>query len=223
MQDHFGGFFAEFYDILHAGLGDVEAYIPMRARWCSSAGRPDRRITLPQYYAFPSSTAALCRPDEHKMLTRTEKRREETMPTADMPKALQLPNTFAERLANALGQRVVVYLKCVHAPSIIGGPGYCPPYPPGMAPGEESAWGGPPLTPGVPPGGGHVGPIPVPLGRECEPERPEMPMMGTAFVVGTLGFVGADYLIIRVPDGTMCRDILIPYNAIGMVLFPTML
>jgi len=27
LQDHFSGFFAEFYDILHAGLGDVEAYV----------------------------------------------------------------------------------------------------------------------------------------------------------------------------------------------------
>lgn len=33
MQDHFSGFFAEFYDILHAGLSDVEAYVQFARKY----------------------------------------------------------------------------------------------------------------------------------------------------------------------------------------------
>lgn len=33
-QGEFGGFFAEFYDILHAGLGDVGAYVRYASRYC---------------------------------------------------------------------------------------------------------------------------------------------------------------------------------------------
>ena len=72
------------------------------------------------------------------------------------------------------------------------------------------------MTPGIPPGGGHVTPIPMALG--CEPGRPPMPMMGTAVVSGTLAFAGVDYLVIRIPAGAVCRDILIPYDAVGMII-----
>ena len=34
-EGEFGGFFAEFYDILHAGLGDVEAYIGYASKYCA--------------------------------------------------------------------------------------------------------------------------------------------------------------------------------------------
>jgi SAM-dependent methyltransferase len=37
-QGEFSGFFAEFYDILHAGLGDVEAYIRYASGYCSQQG-----------------------------------------------------------------------------------------------------------------------------------------------------------------------------------------
>ena len=150
------------------------------------------------------------------------------MPTIDTPVALQLPGTLAERLTMAVGQMVAVYLMNVHAPSIIGGPCPCPPYPPAPpaptppappavpSPGEGSAWGGPPLTPGIPPGGGHV--TPIPLAWECEPGKPPTPMMGTAVVSGTLAFAGADYLVIRIPAGAACKDILVPYNAVGVIV-----
>jgi hypothetical protein len=42
--------------------------------------------------------------------------------------------------------------------------------------------------------------------------------MGTAVVSGTLAFAGADYLVVRVPVAATCHDIIIPYNAVGMVL-----
>lgn len=148
------------------------------------------------------------------------------MPNADRPEALQLPGMMMERLTAAVGQTVVVYVKHVHAPPIVGAPGVCPPYVPtppgpgGPTPGAGggSAWGGPPLTPGVPPGGGHVGPIP--MAWECDPCR--RPMMGTAVVSGTLGFAGVDYLVIRIPVDSTCADILIPYSAVGMIVLPCM-
>jgi hypothetical protein len=37
-------------------------------------------------------------------------------------------------------------------------------------------------------------------------------------VSGTLAFAGADYLAIRVPAGGVCRDVVIPYNAVGMIV-----
>lgn len=151
------------------------------------------------------------------------------MPNKDAPVALQLPGTLMERLTMALGQMVEVYLMHVHAPSIIGAPCPCPPYepapippapapaaPPSATPSGGSAWGGPPLTPGVPPGGGHV--TPIPLTSVCGPGAGPAPCMGTAVVSGTLGFAGIDYLVIRIPAGTECRDILIPYNAVGMIV-----
>lgn len=39
-QGEFGGFFAEFYDILHAGLSDVEAYVRYASKYCAP---PDPR------------------------------------------------------------------------------------------------------------------------------------------------------------------------------------
>lgn len=149
------------------------------------------------------------------------------MPANDKPEALQVPRTLMDRLAADVGNRVVVYLMHVHAESIIGGPGPCPPYPPAPPPQAPvpggGAWGGPPLTPGVPPGGGHLGPIPlVPLAWECEPGKYPEPMMETAMVSGTLAFVGPDFIVIRVPDCMTCKDIIIPYNAIGLILSGTM-
>ena len=150
------------------------------------------------------------------------------MPDTDKPKALHLPRgTLMDRLNLLLGQMVVVYLMSVHAPSIIA-TGPCPPYgpEPGLPTGGQGAggaWAGPPLTPGIPPGGGHLGPIPIPFGYwDCEPEKPA-PERGTAVVSGTLAFAGTDYLIIRVPHGNVCIDILIPYTAIGMIVVPPMM
>lgn len=147
------------------------------------------------------------------------------MPTTDKPVALQLPGTLRERLTMAVGQMVVVYLRCVWAHPIIGGPEPCPPYGPAPpaptppiipSPGAGGAWAGPPLTPGIPPGGGHL--VPIPMAWGCEPGKPPMPMMGTAVVSGTLAFAGVDYLAIRIRAGMACRDILIPYNAVGMIV-----
>jgi hypothetical protein len=44
-------------------------------------------------------------------------------------------------------------------------------------------------------------------------------MMGTTVLNGVLAFAGADYIDLHVPlAGVECREVLIPYNAIGMVL-----
>jgi hypothetical protein len=43
-------------------------------------------------------------------------------------------------------------------------------------------------------------------------------MMGTAVVSGTLAFAGADYLVVRIPAGAVCKDILVPYNAVGVIV-----
>lgn len=153
------------------------------------------------------------------------------MPNTEKPKALQLPGTLIERLSLALGQTVTVYLMNVHAAPIVGA-GPCPPYeplpPPPTPPptpelpspgtGTGPGFAGPPLTPGIPPGGGHVGPLP-PLSWECPPGKPPAHPMGTATVTGTLAFAGLDYLVIRIPVNQICTDILIPYNAIGMIVF----
>jgi hypothetical protein len=45
---------------------------------------------------------------------------------------------------------------------------------------------------------------------------------GTATVTGTLGFAGLDYLVIRILVDHICTDILIPYNAIGMIVLHPM-
>ena len=58
------------------------------------------------------------------------------------------------------------------------------------------------------------------LGLRGEKPAPER---GTAVVSGTLAFAGTDYLIIRVPHGNVCIDILIPYTAIGMIVVPPMM
>lgn len=153
------------------------------------------------------------------------------MPINEKPKALQLPGTLMERLSMALGQTVTVYLMNVHAASIVAS-GPCPPYeplPPGPTPpptpglpspgtGTGPGFAGPPLTPGIPPGGGHVGPLP-PLSWDCPPGKPPARPMGTTTVTGTLAFVGLDYLVIRVPVNHVCTDILIPYTAVGMIVF----
>lgn len=68
--------------------------------------------------------------------------------------------------------------------------------------------------PGAPGPTGNVGPII--LGWGCEPGHG--PATGTAVVSGTLAFAGADYLAIRVPAGGVCRDVVIPYNAVGMIV-----
>lgn len=148
------------------------------------------------------------------------------MPT-DMPVALQVPATFANRLALSVGQQAVVYVMHVKAPSIQAAPGCppCPPYPapptaptapPAASPGTGTNYQGPPLTPGSPTGGGHVTPMAAWI---CPPGAP--PMMTTATVSGTLAFAGTDYLVIRVPaTGGACTDVLIPYNAVGMIVLP---
>jgi hypothetical protein len=152
------------------------------------------------------------------------------MPNADKPKALQLPSSLMERLSLALGQWVTVYLMHVRSAPIVGS-GPCPPYeplppgpPPPPTPGQPSpgvgtgpGFAGPPLTPGIPPGGGHVGPLP-PLAWECPPGKAPAPHVGTGTVTGTLAFAGVDYLVIRIPVNQTCADILIPYNAIGMIV-----
>ncbi len=142
---------------------------------------------------------------------------------------------LAGALVPLVGQPVVVYLKEVMAEPIIGAfvpsefpPAQpCPPYPmPAPAPpvaGGPSVTGGIPIAPGSPTGTPLLGPITgSPTGSTalwggCEPAPAPMPME-TAVVAGTLGFVGADYLILRVRVNAMCRDILIPFTAIGMLV-----
>jgi SAM-dependent methyltransferase len=41
-QGEFSGFFAEFYDILHAGLGDVEAYVRYASRYFAQHGTSEK-------------------------------------------------------------------------------------------------------------------------------------------------------------------------------------
>lgn len=138
---------------------------------------------------------------------------------------LQLPEDFGGRLTAFLGQFVSVYLMNVHAPSIISEPRLCPPYPtpptpptppPPVtpSPGQGGAFGGPPLTPGIPPGGGHV--TPIPMAAWCGPPQPEM--KGTTIVIGTLAFVGTDYIVVRIALKDACQDVLIPFTAIGKVV-----
>jgi hypothetical protein len=43
-------------------------------------------------------------------------------------------------------------------------------------------------------------------------------MMGTAVVRGILVAAGPDFLAVRVGQNAACRDILIPYNAVGMII-----
>ncbi len=132
--------------------------------------------------------------------------------------ALQLPGTLMERLQQLIGQPVLVYLSGVHVHLMGGLPhsapgGYsevsvlswpCPrpgrPCPPGPGPGPGPCPPWPPLPPPEP------GPCPGPA------------MMGTAVVAGTLAFAGADYLALNAPLEGACREVLIPYTAVGMIV-----
>lgn len=126
---------------------------------------------------------------------------------ADKPEAMQLPRTLMERLGIAVGNPAVVYLRGVHAQFWPGVPPLPPWSPaPGMsgspAPGAPGTW----CPPGPP------GPVPGPGG-------PGGAMMGTTVLNGILVFAGADYLALHVPlTGVSFREVLIPYNAIGMIL-----
>lgn len=81
-------------------------------------------------------------------------------------------------------------------------------------PGAGTITGGTPIIPGAPGPTGEVGPIVMSLRGEPE----SYSAAGTAVVSGTLAFAGADYLVVRVPVGAACRDLVIPYNAVGMIL-----
>ncbi|MGE5579411.1 MAG: hypothetical protein ACM3WU_05125 [Bacillota bacterium] len=147
---------------------------------------------------------------------------------------LQVADVFAGALMALIGQPVVVYLMHVSAESLEGVPmppkgpyEPCPPYPappptPAPVAGGPSITGGTPIIPGAPGPTGNVGPIMgSPIGsaslwgmpEPCPPHE-----MGTGVVAGTLGFVGADYIIIRVPCRGVCIDLLVPFNAIGMIV-----
>lgn len=152
------------------------------------------------------------------------------MSTGDKVTALQLPDILAGALVPLLGQPVVVYLMHVSAESLQGVPvphgpyEPCPAYPvPAPAPGAggPGITGGTPIIPGAPGPTGNVGPITgSPIGSAalwgCPPEPREGKM--TAVLAGSLGFLGADYLILRVRCNAACIDLLIPYNAIGMIV-----
>ncbi len=149
--------------------------------------------------------------------------------------SIVLPSTFREGLMAWLGQHVVVYLKNVSEASLVGVPhppplpyDPCPPYPQPPTPptptpvaGGGNITGGTPIVPGAPGPTGNVGPI---TGSGfasmalwiCPPKPGEA--VGTGVVSGTLRFVGTDYIIIGVPVGGVCRDLIIPFNAIGMVV-----
>ncbi len=154
------------------------------------------------------------------------------MSTLDEAGILQMPGTFMARLGTLLGQPVVIYLRGVHAHMVMEVPGQpcpgpCPPFvpptEPGMtgpaagSPGVGPGFGGPPLTPGVPPGGGHVTPL-EPFAGRCEPAPGPRPGMGTTVLNGTLVFAGADYLVLRAAMGARCVDFLVPYMAVGMIV-----
>lgn len=145
---------------------------------------------------------------------------------------LQVTDMMANALMAWLGQPVVVYLTHVSEESLDGVPmppkgpyEPCPPYPvptPTPGAGGPNITGGTPIIPGAPGPTGNVGPImgspigsasvwgglPEPCPREA----------GTGVIAGTLGFVGSDYIIIRVPRHGVCVDLLIPFGAIGMIV-----
>lgn len=143
---------------------------------------------------------------------------------------LQVPNVFAGTLAALVGQPVVVYLMHVSAESLECVPmppkgpyEPCPPYPVPPAPvaGGPDITGGTPIIPGAPGPTGNVGPIMgSPIGSASLWGLPEPcpKEMGTGVVAGTLGFVGSDYIIIRVPSHGVCVDLLVPIGAIGMIV-----
>jgi hypothetical protein len=147
--------------------------------------------------------------------------------------ALQLPGTLMERLQQMIGQPVLVYLSGVHIHSMSSVPylalseyldvdslGWpcprpgrpCPPGPgPGRGPGpgpDPDPW--PPCPPSPPP---QPGPCPGPQPEPC-------PGLGmdTAVIAGTLTFAGVDHLALSVAHEGVCREMLIPYTAIGMIV-----
>lgn len=157
-----------------------------------------------------------------------------TMPMTDKVTILQMADMFAGALIPWIGQPVVVYLTHVSAESLVGVPiphgpyEPCPPYPmppvptPMPSAGGPSITGGTPIIPGMPGPTGNVGPITgSPIGSTalwgCPPE-PGAECEETAVLAGTLGFVGMDYLILRVRCRGVCTDLLVPYNAIGMIV-----
>ena len=117
--------------------------------------------------------------------------------------ALLLLGTLRERLGLSVGYPATVYLKGVHAQLLLGMPP-APGMPGSPASGVPGTWCPPGPTPGPGPGPspGHGG-----------------TMMGTAVLNGVLAFAGADYINLHVPmAGASYREVLIPYNAIGMIL-----
>lgn len=107
----------------------------------------------------------------------------------------------------------------------------CPPYPsapvtggPAVAgPGGGTVTGGTPIIPGSPCPSGNVGPIPLRPADGCPAAlswvcEPGYARMMTTVVTGTLAFAGVDYLVIRVRVDSACRDVVIPYNAVGAVV-----
>ena len=125
------------------------------------------------------------------------------MPESDKLEAMQvMPATLMERLALAVGQPVVVYLMGVHAHIAV-----TPPHPGWPTAPYATA---PPWCPPMP-GPGPCPPMPGPAPAPT-------PVIGTAVVSGVLVFAGVDYIAVRVGTGTACRDVLIPYNAIGMII-----
>jgi len=143
------------------------------------------------------------------------------MPNTDKVEALQVvPGTLRERLMQLVGQPVVVYLMGVHAHLAV-----MPPHPGWPA---EPYVAAPPWCPPSPgPGPCPPRPGPYPPAPEPAPCPGPMPMMGTAVVRGVLVFAGTDFLAVRVA-ADMCpgivgpnagaRDVLIPYQAVGMIV-----
>ncbi len=136
-------------------------------------------------------------------------------------------HTLEGKLQSLKGRPIILYLKCVCVDHFVLWP--CPPghghhspgYPPGASgpvsssPGAGQGFGGPPLTPGEPPGGGHVVPIEAlksggGQGLPCS--------SGTQFLTGVLISVGCDYLVLRVTAGIFCGEFIVPYSAVGMIV-----
>lgn len=136
------------------------------------------------------------------------------MPDNDKLEALQvLPGTLMERLMQLVGQPVVVYLMGVRAHLAV-----MPPYPgwPITSEAVRPPWC--PPSPGPGPCPPMPGPGPCPPMPEPPPCPGPRPKMGTAVVSGVLVFAGADYMAVRVGATTCPRDVLIPYNAVGLIM-----
>lgn len=137
------------------------------------------------------------------------------MPDSDKIEALQVvPGTLRERLTQLVGQQVTVYLMGVHAHRLA----VTPPHP-GWSPTPMGLLPPPPWCPPspgpAPPCPGPTPPYPGPTPPPCP--GPE-PMMGTAVVSGVVVFAGADFLAVRVGAMPGARDVLIPYNAVGLIV-----